>query len=100
MQALRATHVAEIKKREREIEAMRKRWSELADALLRISSLPSGMVTVFSGSPTNVPVLVEGNVGARGGSKKGVGIGVVEGALEEAEKARAVLISLGRRIWS
>ena len=98
MQALRATHVAEIKKREKEIEAMRERWSKLADAQLRISNLPSGMV--FSGSPANAPVLVEGSVGAGGGSKKGVGIGVVEGALEEAEKARAVLISLRRRIWS
>jgi hypothetical protein len=81
VQALRATHVAEIKKREKEIEAIRERWSKLADAQLRISSLPSGMV--FSGPPANAPVLVDG------GSKKGVG--VVEGALEEAEKARAVL---------
>lgn len=66
---------------------MRERWSKIADAQLRISSLPSGMV--FSGSPANAPVLVEGNVSAGGGSKKGVG--VVEGVLEEAEKARAVL---------
>jgi len=87
LQGLRATHVAEIKKREKEIEAMRERWSKLADAQLRISSLPSGMV--FSGSPANAPVLVEGSVGAGGGSKKGAG--VVEGALGEAEKARAVL---------
>jgi len=42
-----------------------------------------------SGSPANAPVFVEGNVSAGGGSKKGVG--VVEGALEEAEKTRAVL---------
>jgi hypothetical protein len=93
LQALRATHVAEIKKREKETEAMRERWSKLADAQLRISSLPSGMV--FLGSPANAPVLVEGNVsgaggGGGGGSKKGV-VGVVEGALEEAEKARAAL---------
>jgi hypothetical protein len=87
LQALRATHVAEIKKREKEIEAMRERWSKIADAQLRISSLPSGMV--FSGSPANAPVLVDGNVSAGGGSKKGVG--VVEGVLEEAEKARVVL---------
>ena len=91
LQALRATHVAEIKKREKEIEAIRERWSKLADAQLRISSLPSGMV--FLGAPANASVLVEGNVsmgagvGVGGGSKKGV----VEGALEEAEKARAVL---------
>jgi hypothetical protein len=88
LQALRATHVAEIKKREKETEAMRERWSKLADAQLRISSLPSGIV--FLGSPANAPVLVEGNVSAGGGSKKGV-VGVVEGALEEAENARAVL---------
>jgi hypothetical protein len=88
LQALRATHVAEIKKREKETEAMRERWSKLADAQLRISSLPSGIV--FLGSPANAPVLVEGNVSAGGGSKKGA-VGVVEGALEEAENARAVL---------
>jgi hypothetical protein len=92
LQALRATHVAEIKRREKEIEAMRERWSKLADAQLRISSLPSGMV--FLGAPANASVLGEGNVGAGAGggsNKKGVGVGVVEGALEEAEKARAVL---------
>jgi hypothetical protein len=92
LQALRAAHVAEIKKREKEIEAMRERWSKLADAQLRISTIPSGMV--FLGSPANAPVLVEGSgnvgAGAGGSTKKGV-VGVVEGALEEAEKARAVL---------
>ena len=68
---------------------MRERWSKLADAQLRISNLPSGMV--FSGSPANASVLAEGNGNGTqgGGSKKGVG--VVEGVLEEAEKARAVL---------
>ena len=93
MQALRAMHITEIKKREKEIEAMHERWSKLANAQLRISNLPSGMV--FSGLPANAPVLVEGNVSAGGGSKKGAGVGVgvrvVEGALEEAEKACAVL---------
>ena len=93
MQALRAMHITEIKKREKEIEAMHERWSKLANAQLRISNLPSGMV--FSGLPANAPVLVEGNVSAGGGSKKGAGVGVgvrvVEGVLEEAEKACAVL---------
>ena len=87
LQALRAAHVAEIKKREKEIEAMRERWSKLADAQLRISSLPSGMV--FLGAPANASVLEESAGG--GSTKKGGGVGVVEGALEEAEKARAVL---------
>jgi hypothetical protein len=80
LQALRATHVAEIKKREKESEAMRERWVKLSDAQLRISALPSGMV--FVGAPANASVLGEGNVGKKG---------VVEGALEEAEKARAAL---------
>ena len=93
MQALHAMHVAEIKKHEKEIEAMCERWSKLANAQLQISNLPSRMV--FSGLPVNAPVLVEGNVSVGGGSKKGAGVGVrvrvVEGALEEAEKARVVL---------
>ena len=93
MQALHVMHIAEIKKREKEIEAMHEWWSKLANAQLRISNLPSGMV--FLGLPANAPVLVEGNVSAGGGSKKGAGVGVrvrvVEGALEEAEKAHAVL---------
>lgn len=59
---------------------MRERWAKLADAQLRISSLPSGMV--FLGAPANAAVLGQGVVGVGG---------VVEGALEEAEKARAVL---------
>ena len=88
LQALRATHVAETKKREKETEAMRERWSKLADAQLRVSSLPSGMV--FLGAPANAPVLVDGSVGPGPGAKKGVA-GVVEGALEEAEKASVVL---------
>ncbi len=98
LQALRATHVAEIRKREKEIEAVRERWSKLADAQLRISSVPSGMV--FLGSAANASMLVEGGGngsigngggggGGGGGQKKGVG--VVEGALEGAEKARAAL---------
>ena len=83
LQALRATHVAEIKKREKEVEAMRERWSKLADAQLRAASLPSGMV--LSRSAANAAVLSDG-AGAGAGQK-----GVVEGALEEAEKAGALL---------
>jgi hypothetical protein len=83
LQALRATHVAEIKKREKEVEAMRERWSKLADGQLRVAGLPSGMV--FSRPAANASVLSDG--GSGGGGHKGV----VEGALEEAEKAGALL---------
>ena len=80
LQALRATHVAEIKKREKEVEAMRERWSKLADAQLRAASLPSGMV--LSRPAANAAVLSDAGAGQKG---------VVEGALEEAEKAGALL---------
>jgi len=85
LQALRATHVAEIKKREKEMEGMRERWSKLADAQLRVASLPSGMV--FSRPAANASVLPDGGSGSGAGGQKGV----VEGALEEAEKAGALL---------
>jgi hypothetical protein len=85
LQALRATHVSEIKKREKEIEAMRERWSKLADAQLKIASLPSGMV--FSRPPANASVLLDGGSASASGGQKGL----VEGALEEAEKAGALL---------
>ena len=90
LQALRATHVAEIKKREKEVEAMRERWSKLADAQLRVASLPSGMV--LSRSAANASVLSDS--GCAGVEKKGV----VEGALEEAEKAGALLREENREL--
>ena len=60
---------------------MRERWSKLADAQLRITSLPSGMV--FSRPAANASVLLE--IG--GGGQKGL----MEEAREEAEKASALL---------
>jgi hypothetical protein len=87
LQALRATHVAEIKKREKEIEAMRERWSKLADAQLKVASLPSGMV--FSRPAANASVLSDSGSGSSGQRQNQKGL--VEGALEEAEKAGALL---------
>lgn len=62
---------------------MRERWSKLADAQLRVASLPSGMV--FSRPAANASVLADG--GGQNQKQKGL----VEGALEEAEKAGALL---------
>ncbi|KAI9440811.1 Afadin and alpha-actinin-binding-domain-containing protein [Lactarius indigo] len=80
LQALRATHVAELKKRDKEIEAMRERWSKLSDSQLKIGTLPSGMTVV---QPANARVL------ALDESMSTVerGKGLVENALEEAESA-------------
>jgi hypothetical protein len=94
LQALRATHVAEIKRREKEIEAMRERWSKLADAQLKIASLPSGMVVSSSLQPlqpANAPALLSGVDGGAMQLQKGGLAGLVEGQLEEAEKACARL---------
>ena len=62
---------------------MRERWSKLADAQLRVASLPSGMV--FSRPAANASVLADG--GGQNQKQKGL----VEGVLEEAEKAGALL---------
>lgn len=84
LQALRATHVAELKKRDKEIEAMRERWSKLSDSQLKIGTLPSGMTVV---QPANARVLAldESTSTAERGK------GLVERALEEAESACAHL---------
>ncbi|KAH8991706.1 Afadin and alpha-actinin-binding-domain-containing protein [Lactarius akahatsu] len=80
LQALRATHVAELKKRDKEIEAMRERWSKLSDSQLKIGTLPSGMTVV---RPANARVLAleDSMLTAERGK------GLVENALEEAESA-------------
>ena len=81
LQALRATHVAELKKRDREIEAMRERWSKLADSQLKIGNLPSGM----SIHPANALALGEDARVTLPGKT------LEQTALEEAEKACALL---------
>ena len=84
LQALRATHVAELKKRDKEIEAMRERWSKLSDSQLKIGTLPSGMTVV---QPANARVLAvdESTTTVEKGK------GLVERLLEEAESACARL---------
>ncbi|KAH9057460.1 Afadin and alpha-actinin-binding-domain-containing protein [Lactarius vividus] len=80
LQALRATHIAELKKRDKEIEAMRERWSKLSDSQLKIGSLPSGMTVV---QPANARVLALDD--SMSTAERGKGL--VENALEEAESA-------------
>ncbi|KAH9034569.1 Afadin and alpha-actinin-binding-domain-containing protein [Lactarius pseudohatsudake] len=80
LQALRATHVAELKKRDKEIEAMRERWSKLSDSQLKIGTLPSGMTVV---QPANARVLALDD--SMSTAERGKGL--VENALEEAESA-------------
>jgi hypothetical protein len=84
LQALRATHVAELKKRDKEIEAMRERWSKLSDSQLKIGTFPSGMTVV---QPANARVLALDE--ATSTAERGKGL--VEKLLEEAESACARL---------
>ncbi|KAG1812890.1 Afadin and alpha-actinin-binding-domain-containing protein [Suillus subaureus] len=78
--ALRATHSAEIKKKEKEVERVMEKWSKLSDMQTKLSTLTSGLTfrcgnaDVVSGSETL-------------GKRKGY----LEIALEQAESARASL---------
>ena len=90
LQALRATHVAEIKRREKEIEGIRERWSKLSDAQLKIGTVPSGMsVSSSCLQPANASALVRLSDGAAiaGDAAAQKGRAIHDVALEEAEKA-------------
>ena len=79
LQGVRATHIAELKKKEKDTERMVEKWQKLADSQAKLSVVPSGMrcanVTVVEGSES---------VGKKCQ-------GYLEVALEEAEQARASL---------
>ena len=76
--------MAELKKRDKEIEAMRERWSKLSDSQLKIGTLPSGMTVV---QPANARVLSQDETTSTAERGKGL----VEKLLEEAESASARL---------
>jgi len=78
LQGVRATHQAEIKKKEKEVNRVMEKWQKLADAQAKLSGVPSGMRCA------NVAV-VEGT------EVLGKGQGFLEIALDQAEKARAQL---------
>ncbi|KAJ7224081.1 Afadin and alpha-actinin-binding-domain-containing protein [Mycena pura] len=75
LQALRATHQAELKKKEREVERMTDRWGKLADMQAKAAAAPSGLRCV------NLKVV-------DGSEVLGKGAGLEERALEQAEQAR------------
>jgi hypothetical protein len=75
VQALRATHQAELKKKEKEVEKMADKWAKLSDAQAKLSSLPSGFKSSNSRTVT-------------GGAPVSKGSSLLEVAAQEAEKAR------------
>ncbi|KAK0214915.1 Afadin and alpha-actinin-binding-domain-containing protein [Armillaria fumosa] len=80
LQAVRATHQAELKKKEKEYEKMAEKWNKISDMQAKVMAAPSGFTC------SNLRVV-------NGGSDEliGRGPGVLEVALQEAEKARSQL---------
>ncbi|KAG2742975.1 hypothetical protein P692DRAFT_20866096 [Suillus brevipes Sb2] len=78
--ALRATHSAEIKKKEKDVERIIEKWSKLSDVQTKLSTSSSGLTFRC------------GNADVVSGSETlGKGKGYLEIALEQAESARAAL---------
>lgn len=78
LQGVRATHVAELKKKEKEVERTLEKWQKLADAQNRISTAQTGLRCANAS-------IIEGT------EIVGKGQGFLDIALEQAEQARAHL---------
>ena len=79
LQGVRATHVAELKKKEKDAERMTEKWQKMADSQAKLSVVPSGMRCA------NVAVVDGSEILGRKCQ------GYLEIALEEAEQARTSL---------
>ena len=79
LQGVRATHVAELKKKEKDTDRISEKWQKLADSQAKLSVLPSGMRC------PNIAVVEGSEILGRKCQ------GFLEIALEEAEQARASL---------
>ena len=87
LQAIRATHAAEIKKLEKEKERVLDRWSKLADQQLKLGTVPSGLKFA------NAAVVEASDVQMRGKGK-----GYLEVAAEQAQEARDALFHENMRL--
>ncbi|KAH9479231.1 hypothetical protein JR316_0007819 [Psilocybe cubensis] len=79
LQGVRATHVAELKKKEKEVERILDKWQKISDAQAKLTAAPSGIVRCLNAA------VVEGS------EVFGKGQGYLEIALEQAEQARSSL---------
>ena len=87
LQALRATHAAELRKREKEIERMVEKWTKLVDSQTKSSTASPGMV--IRGANAEV---------VSGMELLGKGKGYLEVALEHAESSRKELLDETTRL--
>lgn len=85
LQAIRATHQSELKKKEKEVERMVEKWSKIADVQAKLSATASGMRCA------NLAVV-------EGSEMLGKGQGFLELALDEAENARGHLLEENVRL--
>ncbi|KAG6841245.1 hypothetical protein C0991_000529 [Blastosporella zonata] len=82
---VRATHQTELKKKEKDIERMSEKWSKIADAQVKLMTVPSGLRCA------NLAVMT-------GSERIGNRSSFLEVALEEAEKARSQLAEDNRLV--
>ncbi|KAF7370420.1 hypothetical protein MSAN_00673700 [Mycena sanguinolenta] len=85
MQAVRATHQSELKKKEKEVEKIVERWGKLADIQAKLSTASSGLKCANLKVVTGTEVL-------------GKGPELAELALEQAENARLRLSQENSRL--
>ncbi|KAJ6514929.1 Afadin and alpha-actinin-binding-domain-containing protein, partial [Mycena vitilis] len=85
LQAVRATHQSELKKKEKEVERMTERWWKLADMQAKLSTASSGLRCA------NLKIV-------DGAEVFGKGRGLVDLALEQAEEARERLSQENTRL--
>jgi hypothetical protein len=91
LQALRATHASELRKRDKESERVLERWAKLSDGQLRLSTSASSGLTFAGARCANAIV-------GGGSSILGRGKGYLEVALQEAEKGRVELAEENSRL--
>lgn len=93
LQAIRATHQAEIKKLEKEKDRILEKWSKLADAQLTGGSSRSAPAAGFHCA--NAEVVEASEVQLRG-----IGQGLFEAALEQADQTRNEFLDENHRLKS
>lgn len=85
LQAVRATHQSELKKRDKDVERMAEKWNKISDAQIKLTSVPAGIRCA--------------NVAAIEGSEfRGQNQSHLEVALDECEKAKSQLIDEAMRL--
>jgi hypothetical protein len=91
LQALRATHASELRKRDKESERILERWAKLSDGQLKLSTSASSGLTFAGARCANATA-------GDGSSILGRGKGYLEVALQEAEKGRVELAEENSRL--